>query len=232
MTAIPHFLTGDPRLYAGFIQLFRRGTAQVVAEDEQGLFLRDRKGGAYMLAAADRELAASWLEKSKPLDCRLIMTVGDELADLAQACFGLTQRLEVYQAVYEHDCPPPRSGQLAISPAAPSDLGFIRRHYASLDEGELERIVSGGELFLARDRAGQRVGFIGQHLEGSMGLLEILPPFRRRGFGAELERFLIGRMLDQGLIPYCQFETDNLPSSLLQEKLGLSIAEEKIVWLF
>ena len=65
-----------------------------------------------------------------------------------------------------------------------------------------------------------------------MGLLEILPPFRRQGFGAELERFLIGRMLDQGLIPYCQFETDNLPSSLLQEKLGLSVAEEKIVWLF
>ena len=65
-----------------------------------------------------------------------------------------------------------------------------------------------------------------------MGLLEILPEYRRRGFGAELERFMINKMLADGLIPYCQFRTDNTASRSLQEKLGLCILPEKITWLY
>ena len=65
-----------------------------------------------------------------------------------------------------------------------------------------------------------------------MGLLEILPEYRRKGYGAELECLMINRMLENGLIPYCQFQTDNIASRALQEKLGLRILPEKITWLF
>ena len=65
-----------------------------------------------------------------------------------------------------------------------------------------------------------------------MGLLEILPVYRRKGYGTELESFMIAEMLRQGLIPYCQFKTDNLESRALQEKIGLRISDQTICWLY
>ena len=44
---------------------------------------------------------------------------------------------------------------------------------------------------------------IGEHLEGSMGLLEIFPQYRGRGYGTEMER----------------------------KKLGLTISEERMYWM-
>ena len=80
-------------------------------------------------------------------------------------------------------------------------------------------------------RNGELVGFIGKHAEGSMGLLEVLPAWRRQGVGENLERFLIARELEQGDVPYCQVFTDNQASLALQRKLGLTLAEGTVIWL-
>ena len=76
------------------------------------------------------------------------------------------------------------------------------------------------------------VGFIGQHLEGSMGLLEVLPQYRKNGYGMELEQTMINYMLEKGLIPFCQVEVTNEKSLRLQKKLGLTISREQVYWLF
>ena len=65
-----------------------------------------------------------------------------------------------------------------------------------------------------------------------MGLLEIFPAFRRKGYGAELESFMISRMLERGLLPYCQVEVDNEKSLALQWKLGMTVSREKVYWVF
>ena len=64
-----------------------------------------------------------------------------------------------------------------------------------------------------------------------MGLLEVLPSFRRQGVGERLERFLIARELEQGNLPYCHVFTDNHVSLALQRKLGLTLAEGSVIWL-
>jgi GNAT superfamily N-acetyltransferase len=51
-----------------------------------------------------------------------------------------------------------------------------------------------------------------------MGLLEVLPIHRGKGYGTELESYLIARMLKRDLIPFCQIETDNDKSLNLQKK--------------
>ena len=76
------------------------------------------------------------------------------------------------------------------------------------------------------------MGFIGRHPEGSMGLLLVLPEYRRRGYGAELESFMIEKILGEGRIPYAHIIEDNFNSLSLQRKLGCEAAEEKVYWLF
>ena len=77
---------------------------------------------------------------------------------------------------------------------------------------------------------GQLAGFMGRHSEGAMGMLEILPAFRRRSLGSELEKAYINRLLDASLTPYCHVVHTNEASLQLQKKLGLVFSEEMVHW--
>jgi ribosomal protein S18 acetylase RimI-like enzyme len=59
---------------------------------------------------------------------------------------------------------------------------------------ELKEIIRRRELFIGLYNQ-EIIGFIGQHLEGSIGLLEIFPTYRGNGYGTELESYLIAHML-------------------------------------
>lgn len=65
-----------------------------------------------------------------------------------------------------------------------------------------------------------------------MGLLEVFEPFRRHGFGAQLETFMIGQMLSEGFTPYADVFADNGNSLSLQRKLGMTFVPCKTFWLF
>ena len=78
---------------------------------------------------------------------------------------------------------------------------------------------------------GEMVAMIGQHYQGSMGLLEVKNSCRRKGYGSLMEKFLINALLEQGRIPYCQIIDDNDPSLALQSKLGLDISKNKLFWM-
>lgn len=76
------------------------------------------------------------------------------------------------------------------------------------------------------------VGFIDEHLEGSMGLLYIFPEYRRRGFGAELQTHYIVKAMEDGYIPFGQVEKGNLNSLKLQQKIGMTRSDNLIVWMW
>lgn len=79
---------------------------------------------------------------------------------------------------------------------------------------------------------GECVGFIGTHSEGTMGMLEILPQFRRRGYGEALEEYLVNDYISQGRIPYCHILETNTASLNLQSRMGFWLSEGKrIYWL-
>ena len=56
---------------------------------------------------------------------------------------------------------------------------------------------------------GKPAGFIGMHAEGSLGLLEILPEYRRCRLAFALESYAINRMLEKGWTPYGQIILGN-----------------------
>ena len=78
---------------------------------------------------------------------------------------------------------------------------------------------------------GKIIGMIGLHYQGSMGLLEVKPEYRRNGYGEIMEKFLINSRLEKGLIPYCQIIDDNAASLALQRKLGLDLSDNKLYWM-
>lgn len=71
----------------------------------------------------------------------------------------------------------------------------------------------------------------GFHDDGSMGMLEILPPFRRRGYAAQLEAFLIAAALKEGRTPYCHVVDGNEASLYLQRKMGLTCTRLPAIWV-
>lgn len=77
----------------------------------------------------------------------------------------------------------------------------------------------------------QIAGFIGSHDEGSMGMLEIFPAYRRLGLGSALEAWLINHELSLGHTPFAQVFTSNLPSMSLQEKMSMTCSTKTNAWI-
>ena len=109
-------------------------------------------------------------------------------------------------------------------------LQKIKENYHTIPEEEIDEINRRGNLFAAFYQ-GNFVGFSGNHLEGSLGLLEIFPEYQGRGFGEQLERFMVNYILDKGDTPYGEIVLGNEVSASLQRKLGFQISEETITWL-
>ena len=65
-----------------------------------------------------------------------------------------------------------------------------------------------------------------------MGMLEILPQFRRRGIAYALEAHMIDHLLAQGRTPYGQIVVGNEASLGLQRRLHMDISKDGLVWLF
>ena len=96
---------------------------------------------------------------------------------------------------------------------------------------EMEKVVRRRSVLLGYD-GDCLVGFIGEHLEGSMGLLYVFPEYRRRGFGAALQTHYIVKTMENGCVPFGQVEKDNRNSLKLQEKIGMTRSDNLIVWMW
>ena len=103
--------------------------------------------------------------------------------------------------------------------------------YDLVSPEELRRIVKRRKLLLGHDR-GNPVGFIGEHLEGSMGLLYVFPESRRHGYAVALEKAMIARTLKEGFIPFGQVEKGNHASLALQKKIGMTVSDNLICWMW
>ena len=110
---------------------------------------------------------------------------------------------------------------------------YVCEHYSKSDIGGLEHIrqaIGAGMLGAFVD--GTLAGFAGFHSEGSIGLLEVLPAYRRRGLGEALLRGAVRLALERGQYAFGQVLIDNAPSLALQKKVGMTVAREPLYWLF
>ncbi len=64
-----------------------------------------------------------------------------------------------------------------------------------------------------------------------MGMLTVLPAYRRQGVATALMLHLAGQLMERGRTPYTHVHTDNVLSMKLHENLGFVRSEQPVTWL-
>lgn len=110
-------------------------------------------------------------------------------------------------------------------------IPFVTEHYSEIGTGEYvtDRIRHGAVYGAFYDE--KIVGFIADHEEGSIGMLYVLPEYRKRHVAMALETYCMNLAIDRGEIPYGQIVLGNEPSIGLQEKMGICFAKGTVVWM-
>lgn len=224
-------LTSNRLLYLDMLEVLRRGTAQVRRAGCDGVLLYDPPSEIWFV---DADTPAA-LEEMLPLMEGCTILTGHQMwyKDILAAHFSFQTQQICRQSAWLA----PRS------PAVPPFGGEIRRldrswavwaeeHYSHSFGGVayMEDAIDRGMLGAFVE--GRPAGFVGTHIEGSMGMLEVLPEYRRRGIGEALLLAMTAFCLEQGKYPYGQVFTDNAPSLALQRKVGMTLSEELLFWLF
>ena len=100
-------------------------------------------------------------------------------------------------------------------------LGFARE--------DIKRLMQ-DFTFYATYTNGELSGYIGRHDEGSIGLLEIMPKFRRKGLGAFLVDYSVKTLNERGDIAYCNIETSNEKSLNMHLKMNFKPSNKFVYW--
>lgn len=154
------------------------------------------------------------------------------LEDLQEAT-GFTGVEAFFNTIYPEDFPidEPLPPGVEIRPLTMAEFPTVRATYRTVDDDVYitERIAEG---MLGAWCDGELAGFIGTHAEGTVGLLEVLPQFRRRGIARALEAQMLRRLRSEGRRAYGNIALANKLSRTVHEKLGIRFAEKPVYWLF
>lgn len=216
------FLNQDTYLNYPLIYALRHG-AEMIASNEQGVAIYRSRPDFLMLAGP----TPFELVKDGPKP-DLIEICGSQHARKVAGFFGLQEITECYQFYYPH-----RSieSDLELTPIGRTDLDFFLEHYDRLDPDEALQAIEDERIFGLREK-GQLFAFIGLHEDNAMGMLFVLPEYRRQGWGERLERAIIAKVLAMGELPYGQVFANNETSMRLQEKLGFVRCSDKVFWMW
>ena len=216
--------------YIGFERILKRGTGKVIEESERALFLYDAVSEVYFLACEDYETGIDILDRYVNDDCKALMVTSTEIAEEAIKRFGFEGPMDCYQFVY-CDEQVDEGKIITTRTATLEDLPMLLANYDLVGPEELRKVVESGNVMLGYDEE-ELIGFIGEHLEGSIGMLYIFPEQRRKGYASALEKKLIQRTIDKGFIPFGHVVHDNAASIELQKKLGMKQADIIVSWLW
>ena len=233
------YLKKDKLSHIEMIELIRRGKAVLHYFNKDGVLLQDLESG-YLMATCDKEEKASILvdkmeailnHQEKPA---YIVAHQPYLRDLLAEKLDYEVLMECKQAVYTRKEVLPLKKSIAeqylFRELTIEDLPLVNQVYPYGDEKYLlERIQKGGLFGICKEE--KLCGFIGIHADGSLGMLEVLPEYRRCGMAVLLETYLINHVLRLGWTPFGQVDVTNEASHRLQEKLGLCFSKNHLWWL-
>lgn len=222
------YLEENRLLHIAMLESIRRGTAQIISDSEHGMLLLDRSSNVHMVSADSWEYGKVLLDLIE--DYYQLVVCQENLADYAEEKFGLHEIFKCKKVAYFKKEKVEFESDLRIVRPDADHLAQVKENYHTIPESEIDEINQRGNLFCAF-YGDDFVGFSGNHLDGSIGLLEIFPDYQRKGFGEQLERFMINYVIDKGDTPYGEIVIGNQASARLQQKLGFEISDETITWL-
>jgi GNAT superfamily N-acetyltransferase len=223
------YLNKDTLLYMGMIEPINRNTAKVLYASTDGVLLKEQDSGAYMLAVENYEKGVQLIDSLT--ECKLLVLHQKYMVDYAKNKFDLNRTQYCFQAVYTSKDSIEIEQNLHIKKLEVNQLEVISEHYKMLAKNDVEKLLKEGKLY-GGYKAGNLVGFVGNHFEGSIGLLEVFPKYRKLGYGSALESFMINNNLKEGFTPFVQILEDNIKSIALQKKLGLQVSRDTLIWVY
>lgn len=223
------YLNTDSLWHTGLLEILRRGVGSVVSSSDRGALIQDKTKRILMLSASSVSNAEELLQDQKNI--KLIVAYQDFLVDFLKEKYSLNFANKCVQAVYLSKKYLKIDERFTFAPLTIENLKKITECYHYESPANLAKKLKNGEIFGAF-LDGIWVGFVGMHDEGTMGLLEVFPPFRREGVGTALSSFMINRNLSQGFIPFGHIVSNNEASLALNRKLGLTISQNYLYWIY
>lgn len=215
-------------------EAFTRNNVQSIFHSTENTVLIQHKCGVIMLWTRDTEEAVEALSdlrsKHSVTDC---VCHGDKAVDAVRKVFPefkidppCRQYCRSSRSLIEFE------QKHNIRPLTLDDAEIVHSYYAlEPDIDRIRRTISMGLMYGA-EVDGRLAGFIGVHTDGSCGMLEVFPEYRRMGIGTELEIYLQNEQLKKGFMPYGQVYTTNMASIDMQAKIGLLVSEEYVTWTY
>ena len=130
------------------------------------LFIHDSVSGAFMLACEDTEAGKALLDRNGAESFDLLMVSDHALGKAAFERYGFSGKLECYQVAYYGEKPETNT-ELTVRTARMDDLTILTENYDLLSPEELRMLIERQSILMGY-HDGELVGFIGEHLEGSM----------------------------------------------------------------
>lgn len=119
-----------------------------------------------------------------------------------------------------------------IRTLTPAYADVIRQNYSHpeyLAPGELEVLLAEG-LVLGGFEQGRLVGFVGEHPQGSMGMLEVFEEARGRGWGRALALAKMRQVHRRANVPWAEILSENEASLALVTSLGFEVRPADEMW--
>lgn len=225
----------DPALYLDLTEPVRRGTGTVcyAAEDGALVAVELEEGDGltlYTLWARDGETARRLCRLIPPHPFSVTPHEACSLAALREA-FGYRDFNPCRQAGYFSPKPLPEpKSPFVVRPLGPEHLAEVAEHYHLTGADYVAGRLEAGVMIGAFSPEGRLAGFMGTHDEGTLGLLEVLPDYRRQGVARLLQSHMTNRALQRGELPYGQIFEGNTPSLALQRSLGFRCSKGFLYW--
>lgn len=225
----------DPALYLDLTEPVRRGAGEVLYASENGALvaveLEDGDGlTLYTLWARDEQTARRMCRLIPPHPFSVTAHEACSLPALEEA-FGYQNFNACWQAGYFDKEPLPEPTlPFVLAPLGPDHLDQVYAHYQLTGKDYLAGRLEAGVMIGAFTPEGALAGFMGTHDEGTLGLLEVLPGYRRQGVATLLQSHMTNLALQRGQIPYGQIFDGNTPSLALQRSLDFQCSQGFLYW--
>lgn len=210
-------------------ELLKHENGRILYQGSEGSIVRESCAGTVISDITDGDRLCRILKQLALSDFSLIALKSREAAEKVQKEYGFDGCNPCTQWGYIAKESPkfePHDIRLLTAESAQT----VGEHYHESVDYVRERIAAERMWGLYED--GTLAGFIGIHSEGSIGMLEVFPEFRHKGYGYALEAYLISLHLQRGWVPYCHVIDGNEASIGLQKKLGMVCADLPAIWIW
>ena len=214
----------------GIGRVLKRGTGEIIYRDSDAILVWDKVSKAFLFACDDTKKGLSTLDNYINEDCNLLMVSDYDLGKSAFTRYGFEDMIECYQVAYYGE-KPKEDTTISFRVANINDIDVLLENYDMISPDELREVVERGNIILGY-YDNTLIGFIGEHLEGSMGILYVFPEYRKKGFATALQKHMIAITMEKGFVPFGQVDKDNEISLKLQKKLGMVSSENLITWMW